>query len=69
MNKAKTTFNEYGNRVSSHICEDCGRPFTLCPPDDKGTFGNKCLADDCISYDPDRDVEIQMGFKKRPLTN
>lgn len=56
--------NEYGTRVSRHVCEDCGRPFTLCPASD--TFGNKCLADDCISYDPARDAEILMGFKDEP---
>ena len=64
-----TKVNEFGTPISEHTCKDCGREFTLCPADTDGTFGDKCLADDCISYDPDRDAEIRMGFKARPKTH
>lgn len=57
--------NKYGVRVSKHVCAACKRPFTLTPAATSEEFGNECLADDCISYDPDRDAEIAMGFKER----
>lgn len=51
--------NEHGTGVSHHICETCGVEFTLCPavgPEEAGW--ENCMADDCPSYDPGRDVEI-----------
>lgn len=24
--------NEYGTEISRHVCDVCGRPFTVCPP-------------------------------------
>ncbi len=47
--------NEHGVRVTEHICEACGEPFTICPGIDD--FPD-CLGDDCDSYDPDREVDL-----------
>src|SRR3990167_2659639 len=56
--------NQYGTTISKHVCAECERSFTLCPA--SATFGDKCLADDCASYDIARDAEIKLGFKERP---
>ena len=49
--------NEYGTPISSHVCKTCKRPFTVVPavPVDSKAWEN-CLADDCASYDPNRDA-------------
>ena len=49
--------------ISQHICPHCHREFT-CTPAQAQPIETPCLADDCISYDPDRDLEIKMGFKE-----
>ena len=46
--------NEYGTAVSMNICKACGCKFTLCPPN---PIENECLAEECSSYDPNRDVD------------
>ncbi len=49
--------NEYGTVVSVHVCDTCGRGFTLCPADRDGLFGGDCLAYGCASYDESRDID------------
>ena len=48
--------NEYGVIVSVHRCHACGSTFTVCPP--AGADWGGCQAEDCESYDPDRDVDL-----------
>jgi hypothetical protein len=48
--------NEYGTRVSLHVCLVCGREFTVCGAQD-GPIGG-CLFPECDSYDIERDAEI-----------
>lgn len=55
--------NHYGAPISKHVCATCQRPFTLCPASD-GAFGDNCVADDCASYDPKRDIDLMLGFKE-----
>lgn len=55
--------NLWGTPVSKHVCTTCHRPFTLCPAS-TGAFGDNCLADDCASYDPKRDIDLMLGFKE-----
>ena len=52
--------NEYGTPVTALTCETCGRPFTVCPevPPDRLGQWRGCLAEDCASYDPMRDVDM-----------
>lgn len=57
--KTGETMNEHGTPVSSHICPDCGDEFTVCPAvsDDREDWGG-CLARECKSYDPKRDIDV-----------
>ena len=48
--------NEYGVRVTEHICDTCGTLFSLCPGVDDWP---DCLGIDCDSYDPDREVDLE----------
>jgi len=45
--------NDCGTLVSVSICKVCKREFSVCPPAD----WDECLADDCKSYDPNRDAD------------
>jgi len=47
--------NKHGVRVTTHICDTCGIEFTLCPGVDDWP---DCLSEDCASYDPDREVDL-----------
>jgi hypothetical protein len=47
--------NEYGIRVTEHMCETCGEEFTLTPGADDWP---DCLSDKCDSYDPDRETDL-----------
>lgn len=60
--KTGESTNEYGTPISTHVCEDCGAEFTVCPP--AGEDWGGCLAETCISYDPKRDGDILMGLKE-----
>lgn len=56
--QCKGWVNEFGTPVTYRICGHCKRPFTICPAvGDKEGWEN-CLADDCASYEPNRDVDI-----------
>lgn len=48
---------------STHICPACEREFTCTPPQQQERV-TPCLAEDCITYDPNRDLDIRWGFKK-----
>lgn len=53
-------FNEYGTPVTVARCKDCGTVFTVCPvvlPERESQWMG-CLADDCPSYDIERDIGI-----------
>ena len=57
--KVADDFNEYGTPVSWHLCQTCGYYFSLCPAVSYAAPGwNYCMADECASYDPDRDADI-----------
>lgn len=59
----KTRINEYGTQVSVSICTSCNREFSVCPvPKEPWP---ECLADDCASYDPARDVDRFFGLVVR----
>lgn len=47
--------NEHGVKVTEHVCDTCGEKFTICPGVDDWP---DCLSDDCTSYDPDREVDL-----------
>lgn len=57
--KIAESVNDYGTPVSVHVCETCGNSFTLCPlvTDKESTKWPDCLAQECESYDEDRDVD------------
>ena len=57
--KTGETTNEYCTPVSTHVCDTCGEEYTVCPaiPDDKEGW-ESCLAWGCVSYEPDRDVDV-----------
>ena len=53
-----------GDRMYSvHICPYCKREYQCNPAQDQPKK-SPCLADDCISYDPERDLDIKMGYKE-----
>lgn len=54
--------------TSQHFCPYCRRSFT-CTPAQEQPQESPCLADDCISYDPARDLEIKMGYKEPVRTD
>lgn len=51
--------NEYGTQVSAHICDTCGKFFTVCPAKgpERDDWGD-CLGVECESYDPARDADL-----------
>ena len=55
--------NEFGTPVSTHVCDTCGEPFTLCPAqgEDKPGWEN-CLAETCPSYDLSRDIDLAWDY-------
>lgn len=50
--------NEFGTPVSRHLCDSCGRPFSVCPPVEEDSWGGCCLAEGCASYDLTRDIDL-----------
>ena len=48
--------NEYGTRVSEHVCLRCGGTFTVCPAYAEEDWGG-CLEPTCETYDPSRDAD------------
>jgi hypothetical protein len=58
------TANEYGTRVSAHVCDQCGREFTVCPAKEVGAVGwDGCLSPECPSYDVERDVDLMLEIE------
>lgn len=55
--------NEYGTPVGAFTCAVCDRPFSVCPEPDEAW--QHCLADDCGSYDPIRDVDRFIDLMRR----
>lgn len=53
--------NEYGTLVSLLTCSGCGRNYTVCPAlstdEWESKWGTGCLAVECPSYDPSRDID------------
>lgn len=49
--------NDFGTPVSHFRCQTCGSRYTVCPavPPERREQWQDCLADDCASYDIDRD--------------
>lgn len=61
--------NQYGTKVSVHICDTCGDKFTVCPAvGDKPSWEN-CLRPECASYDPSRDADKLFGDDGKILPN
>jgi len=50
--------------TSDHICPDCGQRFTVTPAASDDWGG--CLAPDCKSYDPSRDLSDRFKIDRRP---
>ena len=51
--------NEYGTRISKHVCDTCGEEFTLCPAMGEERKGwENCMDETCPSYDANRDADI-----------
>jgi len=50
--------NQYGTAVSEHICNTCGRPFTLTPSQAGKEGWDNCLDITCDSYDESRDADL-----------
>lgn len=57
MTKTDERTNKHGVRVTEHICETCGEPFTVCPGVDDWP---DCLSDTCASYDASREVNLDI---------
>lgn len=60
--KTGESFNECGTEISNHICDICGKHFTVCPKiDDSNKWWNNCLGLECASYNPLRDANKFFG--------
>lgn len=63
--------NSYGTPVSVLRCKTCGNVVSICPVTTFDKWGDNCLAEDCPSYDINRDMDImfvplaEKGFIKR----
>ncbi len=57
--------NEFGTKISHHICDTCGGDFTVCParPFDDTAYLS-CLGLECDSYDIKRDAMLMFGQGK-----
>ena len=53
--------NKYGTKISVHICDACGKKFTVCPEVGERPGWENCLAPECKSYDSNRDVDKLFG--------
>lgn len=62
--KLRNDINDFGTPITVFTCEFCQREFTVCPavPDKKLDEWNGCLAVECDSYDPNRDVDALLFF-------
>jgi len=49
--------NEFGTKTSHHICKTCGAKFSICPSVLGKDGWENCMAPECESYDPSRDVD------------
>jgi len=50
--------NKHGVCVSHHICDTCKQEFSICPMPPNLSDWDHCYADNCESYDPERDADI-----------
>lgn len=52
--------NEYGTPVSRHICDTCGKEYTVCPaiPPKRAADWDGCLSVHCPTYDMSRDADL-----------
>lgn len=55
--KLRDAVNEYGTAVRFYQCEACQQKFSVCPAPKNDDNYRGCLAMDCASYDPVRDVD------------
>jgi len=62
--------NEHGTGTSVHECMACGIEFTVTPAAANNGLGyENCLAPDCASYDPHRDMDIVFMTDKEIANN
>jgi hypothetical protein len=57
MTEYSLTLNEYATPVMARRCTACEREFTVCPVPRNLHDWTDCLATDCPSYDPSRDID------------
>lgn len=70
MSKIREYKNKHGTLTSSHICDTCGQSFTITPSaPGNGEGYENCLAPECDSYDPHRDVDILFMSDKEIANN
>lgn len=51
------SFNEHGIPVAHYLCNCCNTCYAVTPAPDKDDDWQACLAPDCESYDPSRDMD------------
>lgn len=59
--KIRDDRNEYATPIRVYLCDSCGREFSVCPAPRSDLNWSNCLAPDCSSYDPARDVDGLFG--------
>lgn len=52
-----TTTNEYDVPVAHYRCATCGALYTITPAPEQDEHWDNCLAPECASYDPSRDID------------
>ena len=55
--KLRNNYNRFRTPVSVHRCDACGAEFTVCPPAKNDSDWDGCMAENCDSYDPSRDID------------
>lgn len=66
-----TSTNEYGVAVAHFRCVTCGVEFSVTPAPASDKGWENCTAPECLSYDPDRDIDkwFENGGRVRSIPN
>ena len=55
--------NEYGTPVTVFVCQECGSVFSVTGEHTTESWGAFCLADECDSYDVERDAGLMFDIE------
>lgn len=56
------SMNEYAIPVTHYRCDTCHVFYSICPAPTSDEHWQNCMAPDCESYDPSRDLDDRFGL-------